>query len=337
MADKAALCTPGRQVGFGFYPAKYKPHTRHRSETSQKNSCIEMLFVLFFNYQLTTSRRCDMPRYLVLANQTAASPELTSAVREILEKDPDTEFVLLVPATAVEDLLDWQEGDSQSVAKRTAQAAKEHLESVGATVTRTDVGDASPVKAIENELEQHHEKYDGIVISTLPLQRSRWVALDQPRRIERRFKLPVRHVVGHSVTMTRQELINGLNEDLNLELEALLRSVYHAAAGRGLLGHELRELLKKELPSELEHATFLADKIVALGGEVRIKPGMPEDLGAARDLLQQNIASERKIINNYAKRIDQAAEFGDKGLVIRLENILASETDHLEQLERLGR
>jgi len=70
---------------------------------------------------------------------------------------------------------------------------------------------------------------------------------------------------------------------------------------------------------------------------VRIKPGMPEDLGAARDLLQQNIASERKIINNYAKRIDQAAEFGDKGLVIRLENILASETDHLEQLERLGR
>jgi bacterioferritin (cytochrome b1) len=64
---------------------------------------------------------------------------------------------------------------------------------------------------------------------------------------------------------------------------------------------------------------------------------VPAELGAARDLLQQNIAAERKIINNYTKRIDQAAEFGDKGLVIRLENILASETDHLEQLERLGR
>jgi hypothetical protein len=54
-------------------------------------------------------------------------------------------------------------------------------------------------------------------------------------------------------------------------------------------------------------------------------------------VLQQNIAGEKKIISNYAKRIDQAAEFGDKGLVIRLENILAAETDHLEQLERLGR
>jgi bacterioferritin len=278
-----------------------------------------------------------MRRFLVLANQTASSPELTTAVREIIKKDADTEFVLLVPATPVEDLLDWQDGDSQTVAKRTAQTAKEHLQGVGARVIRTEVGDPSPVKAIEDELQHHQEKYDHILISTLPLQRSRWVALDQPRRIERRFKLPVTHVVGHSVTMTREELINGLNEDLNLELETLLRGVYHAAAGRGMLGHELRELLKKELPSELDHAMFLADKIVALGGEVRIRPTVPAELTAARDLLQDNIAGERKIISNYAKRIDQAAEFGDKGLVIRLEDMLASETDHLEQLERLGR
>ena len=104
-----------------------------------------------------------------------------------------------------------------------------------------------------------------------------------------------------------------------------------------MLGHELRELLKKELPSELDHATFLADKIVALGGEVRLRPAMPAEFSAAREHLRQNIAAERKIIGNYAKRIEQAAEFGDKGLAIRLENILASETDHLEQLERLGR
>jgi bacterioferritin len=76
---------------------------------------------------------------------------------------------------------------------------------------------------------------------------------------------------------------------------------------------------------------------VALGGEVRIRPALPAELGAARELLQENIAGERKIITNYTKRIEQAAEFGDKGLVIRLENMLASETDHLEQLERLGR
>ena len=82
---------------------------------------------------------------------------------------------------------------------------------------------------------------------------------------------------------------------------------------------------------------FLADKIVALGGEVHIRPALPAPLGAARELLQENIAAERKILSNYAKRIDQASEFGDKGLAIRLENMLSAETDHLEELERLGR
>src|ERR1041385_1734484 len=278
-----------------------------------------------------------MPRYLILANQTASSSELLSAVQKLIQQHHDSDFVLLVPATAGADLLDWQEGDDQTIAKRTAQAAKEALAGAGANIIRAEVGDPSPVKAIEDELTKHSEKYEAIIISTLPLQRSRWVALDQPRRIERRFKLPVIHVVGHSVTMSREELINGLNEDLNLELETILRGVYHAAAGRGLLGHELRELLKKDLPSELEHAMFLADKIVALGGEVRIQPQVPAEISAARQLLDQNIAAERKIIGNYGKRIDQAADYGDKGLVIRLEDMLASETDHLEQLERLGR
>jgi len=98
-----------------------------------------------------------MPRYLVLANQTAASPELTNVIREIVANDSDTEFVLLIPATPVEDLLDWQEGDGETIAKRTAQAAKDHLVGVGAKVARTEVGDPAPVKAIENELKRHQE------------------------------------------------------------------------------------------------------------------------------------------------------------------------------------
>jgi len=220
-----------------------------------------------------------MKRYLVLANQTASSSELADTIRRLIQQDTDAEFVLVVPATPVEDLLEWQSEDNEIIAKRTGEGARADLEALGARVARVEIGDAVPSKAIEDELGRQ-EAYDGIIISTLPLQRSRWLALDQPRRIERRFGLPVTHVVGHSVTMTRQELIEGLNADLNLELEAVLRGVYHAAAGRGMLGHELRELLQKDLPSELEHAMFLADKIVALGGEVRIHPNHPQDWSA---------------------------------------------------------
>jgi bacterioferritin len=136
---------------------------------------------------------------------------------------------------------------------------------------------------------------------------------------------------------TKQKLIDGLNGDLNRELEAVLRYLYHSSTATSLLGHELRELLKKDLAGELEHAVFLADKIAALGGEVKIQPTMPKKVRSAKDMLTENAAAERAVVASYTERIKQAEEFGDKGLVIRLEDILAEETDHAEELERLAR
>jgi bacterioferritin len=124
---------------------------------------------------------------------------------------------------------------------------------------------------------------------------------------------------------------------LNLELEAVLRYLLHSATATGLLGHELRELLKEDLVGELNHAIFLADKIAALGGEPKIQPTLPRKCKNAKEMLEENIAAERRVIANYTQRIRQAEEFGDKGLVIRLEDQLAEETDHAEELERLGR
>ena len=135
----------------------------------------------------------------------------------------------------------------------------------------------------------------------------------------------------------KQELIDGLNEDLNRELEAVLRYLYHSATATSLLGHELRELLKSDITGELNHAVFLADKIVALGGEVKIHPSMPKKVKSAKEMLEVNAAAEHQVVASYTKRIKQAEEFGDKGLVIRLEDILAEETDHAEELERLSR
>ena len=277
-----------------------------------------------------------MRRYLILAHQTASSPELINAVRRLITEQGEVEFVLLIPATPPEDLLDWQDGTAEDIARRAANMATPRLEAAGARILRADIGDASPLKAVQEAI-KGNDKYDGIIIATLPLQRSRWMSEAPPKRIERQFKIPVTHVIGRSVTMDREQLIDGLNKILNLELETVLRGVYHAASARGMLGHELRELLKQDVPSELGHAMFLADKIVALGGQVEVHPTSPRPLEAARDLLQQNIAAEREIIAHYNDGIDQASEYGDKGLMIRLEEILAQESDHLDALERLGR
>ena len=135
----------------------------------------------------------------------------------------------------------------------------------------------------------------------------------------------------------KQELIDGLNEDLNLELEAVLRYLHHSASATGLLGHELREELKGDIVGEVDHAVFLADKITALGGRLDINPAMPRRVRTAKEMMKIDIAAERQVIENYTTRIAQAEEFGDRGLAIRLEDMLAEETDHAEALERLGR
>ena len=135
----------------------------------------------------------------------------------------------------------------------------------------------------------------------------------------------------------KKQLIDGLNDDLNHELEAVLRYLYHVCSATGLLGHELREELQADLQSELEHAVFLADKITALGGEVQINPSMPKKVRTAKQMMQIDIEEEHKVIASYTERILQAESFGDKGLVIRLEDLLAQETDHAESLERLSR
>src|SRR3954470_5255095 len=96
---------------------------------------------------------------------------------------------------------------------------------------------------------------------------------------------------------TKQKLIDGLNGDLNRELEAVLRYIYHSATATSLLGHELRELLKADIVIEVNHAVFLADKIAALGGEVTIHP-TPKKVRSAKEMLEENAAAERSVVTS---------------------------------------
>lgn len=142
-----------------------------------------------------------MGRYLLVAHQTAASLELRSQVVELLQEDPAAEFVLLVPATPI-GLLEAVGGESRTateVARSRARHARSLLQDVGARVTAAQIGDYDPLVAIEEEL--HSSNYDAVVISTLPPNVSRWLRLDLPARVARRFpKIRVIHVVARVAT-----------------------------------------------------------------------------------------------------------------------------------------
>ncbi len=137
-----------------------------------------------------------MARYLVVAHQTASSPELVERVQALVCSDPAAEFVLLVPATPIQHLPGWVQGEATEVARSRADDAKARLEDSGARIVRTCVVDASPLRAIDEELRENPADYAAIIICTLPIGISRWLRMDLPHRAERKFSLPIVHVVA---------------------------------------------------------------------------------------------------------------------------------------------
>ena len=138
-----------------------------------------------------------MTRYLVVAHQTATSLELLEKVTEIANGDSHSTFTVLVPATPVQHLLVWEDGESMTVAAKRAEMAKTLFESRDLKVVRTAVGDSSPMLAIEDELRQHPDEHDAIVLSTLAPGSSRWLRLDVHHQAEGKFGIPVVHVVAN--------------------------------------------------------------------------------------------------------------------------------------------
>lgn len=136
-----------------------------------------------------------MARYLIVAHQTAGGPELRAALRDRIQQDPDAEFSLLIPATPVEHLASWTRGESRTVANEAGELAREVLGAEGIEVSGIEVGDPNPVYAVADAFNRG-ERWDEVIVSTLPIGASRWVKLDVVSRIEREVEVPVVHVVA---------------------------------------------------------------------------------------------------------------------------------------------
>jgi hypothetical protein len=126
-----------------------------------------------------------MARYLLVAHQTAESPEFLNAACDLAKSDPDATFTILVPATPVPHLLYWEERETLAAAREQASKASIRLKAVGCRVTEARIGDRDPVLAVEDELRRR--TYHAIVISTFPVGWSRWLRLGVIHRLRRSF------------------------------------------------------------------------------------------------------------------------------------------------------
>jgi bacterioferritin len=137
--------------------------------------------------------------------------------------------------------------------------------------------------------------------------------------------------------MDKHNLIQSLNEDLSGELGAVIQYITYAAKATGPYRPQLAQFFLAEVPDEQGHAQYLANKIVALGGEPTTKARDVPAAKSNRAMVEAVREAEKRAVADYTKRARQAEEFGDKGLVVQLEDIVRDETGHLEETERLLR
>lgn len=135
--------------------------------------------------------------------------------------------------------------------------------------------------------------------------------------------------------MKKETLIRNLNDDLASELSAIIQYITYAAKVSGVYRPQLAQFFLAEVPDEQGHAQFLANKIVALGGDPTTMPHPVTDAMETRAMLEAVLAAEKQAIEGYKKRTDEAREFGDVGLAVQLENMIVDETRHAEETARI--
>lgn len=137
--------------------------------------------------------------------------------------------------------------------------------------------------------------------------------------------------------MDKQILIAHLNEDLAGELGAIIQYITYAAKATGPYRPQLAQFFLAEVADEQLHAQFLANKIVALGGEPATQPRPVPAAKSNREMLEAVLAAERQATADYTQRAKEADELGEKGLMVQLEDMVRDESGHSEETERMLR
>ena len=133
---------------------------------------------------------------------------------------------------------------------------------------------------------------------------------------------------------TRQ-LLDGLNEDLRGEFQAIIMYRLYASMVQGPWRQELRAFFANEIPEELGHAQILADKISAMGGTPATEPAPVKVVKDAKSMLETALAAEEETIERYVRRRDQATAAGEHGLAVRFDDIIADETNHRDEIRQI--
>src|SRR5438067_9490554 len=131
-----------------------------------------------------------MRSYLIVANQTLVSDAVVDMVATLFLDGP-CRLHVVVPATRQQERLTWTSGAAWAIARRRLDHALTRFRRLPANADVTgEVGDENPVLAVMDALLV--DRFDEIILCTLPAGASSWLKRDLPTRVQRRVSIPVR-------------------------------------------------------------------------------------------------------------------------------------------------
>jgi bacterioferritin len=129
-------------------------------------------------------------------------------------------------------------------------------------------------------------------------------------------------------TISRQQLIDLLNEDLAREYQAIIGYINYSQVLKGAQYMAIADQLVIHAKQELDHALLIAKQVDYLGGMPTVTPRPVKTSEKAEDMLRFDLANENETIRNYRVRVRQCEALGEYALAEQIRQILVQEQDH---------
>jgi bacterioferritin len=129
-----------------------------------------------------------------------------------------------------------------------------------------------------------------------------------------------------------KELIDGLQEDLSREYQAIIAYTVYSNVLKGAQWMNIAAELRKHAGEELAHAMTIADQIDYLGAVPNATPKPVKLSEKPEDLLRFDLNNETETIRQYRKRVRQAEAVGHYALSEQIRQIISQEQEHQHDL-----
>src|SRR5689334_7440768 len=138
--------------------------------------------------------------------------------------------------------------------------------------------------------------------------------------------------VAKQDTITREKLVELLNEDLAREYQAIIAYVVYSQVLKGAQYMSIAKELEKHAGEELSHALTISKHIDYLGGMPVATP-LPVKLSEkAEEMLRADLENENNTIRAYRDRVRECEAIGEYAIAEDIREILRQEQEHQTDL-----